>query len=126
MGGYVTHITKMHKMPRVQRKFCKVCKLSWVASEDEFADHSKKCSKDIEKSIDKSIECQICGKICKNIKAYTIHQMFHDKDPTYPKSKEEMKLSKIGCFICENCGEEYKTKNQLSQHIRAKHTIAET
>lgn len=118
---------KMHKLPKVKRKFCNVCKLSWTVSEMDFLEHRKKCSKDDAKAaLEKTIECQKCGKICKNIKAYTVHQMFHKQDPTYPKTAEQLKNSKAGVFICETCGESHKTRNQLRQHIRRKHEIAET
>lgn len=126
MGGFVTHSVKMHKLPRVHRKMCKVCKLSWVVTDDDFLDHSKKCKKDDEKAESKTIDCQLCGKRCKNIKAYTVHQMFHDQDPTYPKTAEQLKEMKLGTFICETCGDEFHTRNILSSHIRRKHTITET
>ena len=127
LGAYVSHTIKMHKLPKVKRKFCKVCKLSWTVSDENFVEHRKKCFKDDEKAaLEKTIECQKCGKVCKNIKAYTVHQMFHKQDPTYPKTAEQLKNSKAGVFICENCGEKHKTRNQLRQHIRRKHEIAET
>lgn len=117
---------KMHKLPKVKRKYCNVCKLSWTVSDKDFMDHRKKCSKNDEKAaLEKTIECQKCGKICKNIKAYTVHQMFHKQDPSYPKTAEQLKNSKSGIFICETCGEAHKTRNQLRQHIRRKHEIQE-
>lgn len=122
LSGFNAHITKLHKLPKITRMYCAICRFSQVTNEEDFKEHSRQCEKTMGKKIDDSaITCETCGKFCPTAKSFSIHLMFHKiTQPFQPQPK--WKKAKRGVFICESCGKEFATPRYLKDHVKRLHT----
>jgi Zinc finger, C2H2 type len=139
LNGFNSHITKLHKLPKIKRQYCSFCKLSKPTTDEEFKEHSKKCEKNAKLNVDIPVTCEMCSKVCQSQKSLAIHMMFHTTgnksfnyddelplDPSDPNAaKLKSKQRQKGIFICETCGKEFSTKRYLSDHTRRVHTMKE-
>jgi hypothetical protein len=123
MSCYNQHITKIHKLPKVSRFYCSLCKFSMIETEEVFKEHRRKCeSSSLRKIINNAIECKVCGKVCPNFQAYKIHIMFHKSEVTTAESKtKEQKEAKRRIFICDSCGREFAEQRYLREHTQRVH-----
>lgn len=121
LSGFNSHITKLHKLPKMSRNYCRTCRLSSVSSQEDFKNHCHTCETNAVKSIETSITCEECGKVCPTRKSYTIHVMFHKTTEPFPKPKKWYK-KKRGVFMCDVCGKEFATARYLKDHVRRIHT----
>lgn len=125
MSGFNTHITKLHKLSKISRLFCSVCKLSMISTEQEFKQHCRLCEKSSNVKVSKhSVTCEICQKTCPNLQSFSVHMMFHKSTDTKsaPKTKWQRRMKK-GVFICETCGKEFEYSRYLSHHIKRLHRL---
>jgi len=78
-GGYNMHLQRRHKMPKISRHLCPVCKTHYQMNGSQFDEHCKKCS-DQNKYKEQSIQCDKCKKILNSLHSFTAHKMFHDSE----------------------------------------------
>lgn len=124
MIRYNQHIIHLHKLPKLSRLFCKICKLSMVATDQEYKSHLRKCEINSNNlASTHSIKCEVCLKVCPNIQSYSIHKLFHKPDA--PKKKWSDRKDKKGMFICETCGKEFEYQRYLRHHITRLHRLVE-
>lgn len=134
LSGFNSHITKLHKLPKIKRQYCSYCKLSKSTTEEEFKEHNKKCEKNAKSHVEVPVKCESCGKVCPTSRAFAIHMMFHttgnksfnvDVEEPDPSDSNKVKYKKRerGIFICETCGKEFATKRYLSDHTRRVHSV---
>lgn len=117
--GYNMHITRIHKLAKISRQFCNVCKLSWITSNEGLQQHIRTCEARSEKKAAKrSVKCRVCGKTCRNTKALSVHLKFHNPEElnltqtTVKKRKLENKT-----YFCEYCGKGFANSTYLKNHV---------
>lgn len=149
-SGYNQHIVKIHGHLKKSKKYCPICKQYLNASESQFKNHCKQCSKESMKK-EQIIECEICNKKCKNLKSYVVHKMFHDAR-NLVKVNDESGSKKAPIFsgkgpvraylnmlfvilvftffliclkqvICELCGKEFTNSQGLRTHKKNVHLV---
>lgn len=132
MSGYNSHIVRVHKLPRITRQVCKICKMSMVTTDENFKKHSQKCDKTFANRINKrTVECVICKKLYLNQQMLSVHMLFHnaskeeiDAEIDKSKSIDAMKRKTIpsdGSCICEHCGRTFAKPSYLRDHVRRVH-----
>lgn len=123
MSGYNQHIVHLHKLPKLNRIYCKICKLSMIATEQEYRSHLRKCEINSNNlSSTHSVKCEVCHKVCPNIQSYSIHMLFHK--PGDVKKEPSQKKDAKGTFICETCGKDFQYQRYLAHHIKRLHRLA--
>lgn len=104
--GYSTHISTLHKLPRISRQVCLICNFSAVRSEEEFHEHCRRCNvKSVKTSSKKPVTCRLCSKQCKNPEALSAHMLFHVQNNEFSKS-----------YVCERCGKDFTSIHALHSH----------